>query len=259
MNIGITFANNYSTKVMALLSKLTAAGLSPRSALYIRRSPAAAAKSRLGRLLRRCTGRGGEEAGDRCLRQYLTESELPHWGRPAVKICRAEGIDLVVLKSLHAPETVAYVKGMELDVLINSGGGLFRREIIDAPRLGILNAHMGLLPAMRGMNVLEWSLLLGQPLGVTVHYISAGIDTGEILLFEQLRPQPGQTIEALRAKTAVMNIELLSEAVRGLADGAITPQAQRQEDGKQYFVMHQRLKEIAAAKLGGQAASCGRG
>ncbi len=49
------------------------------------------------------------------------------------------------------------------------------------PRLGILNVHLGLLPEVRGMSSPEWSLLQGVPLGITFHYMDAGIDTGPVL------------------------------------------------------------------------------
>ena len=55
--------------------------------------------------------------------------------------------------------------------------------------------HYGLLPRYRGMNVTEWSIYYDDPVGVTVHAVDPGIDTGEILLQETLtvpwvRPLP---------------------------------------------------------------------
>jgi len=46
---------------------------------------------------------------------------------------------------------------------------------------GVLNVHLGLLPQIRGMSSPEWSLLSGVPVGITFHYMDAGIDTGPIL------------------------------------------------------------------------------
>ncbi len=48
------------------------------------------------------------------------------------------------------------------------------------PKIGVLNAHGGILPEYRGMNVMEWSLLQGDQIGVTVHFIDSKIDTGQI-------------------------------------------------------------------------------
>src|SRR5436309_2693224 len=53
--------------------------------------------------------------------------------------------------------------------------------VIEAFRLGILNAHIGVLPAYRGMNVAEWAALEGGSVGCSVHFIDTGIDTGPIL------------------------------------------------------------------------------
>jgi methionyl-tRNA formyltransferase len=46
-----------------------------------------------------------------------------------------------------------------------------RQPLIDCFRFGVLNAHMGLLPGYRGINVAEWAALEGAPVGCTVHLI----------------------------------------------------------------------------------------
>ena len=54
----------------------------------------------------------------------------------------------------------------------------FAKALLDVPRLGVLNIHLGLLPEIRGMSSPEWSLLNRVPVGITIHYMDAGIDTG---------------------------------------------------------------------------------
>ncbi len=121
--------------------------------------------------------------------------------------------------------------------------------ILDVPAVGMLNAHMGLLPAFRGMNVLEWGLLAGQPIGVSVHFVTRGIDTGDILGFQKIPIEPGDTLDALRAKSLAINVELLARCVRQLAEGKAVRTPQRPEDGRQYFVMHPRLRRIVERQV----------
>src|SRR5436305_11718144 len=62
---------------------------------------------------------------------------------------------------------------------------IYRRPAIEAFRLGILNAHIGLLPRYRGRSVMEWSLLNGDPTGVTTFFVDEGIDTGARIVLRQ--------------------------------------------------------------------------
>jgi len=48
-----------------------------------------------------------------------------------------------------------------------------------------LNHHIGILPAYRGRSVVEWSVLQGDPVGITVFFIDTGIDTGSRILISE--------------------------------------------------------------------------
>ncbi len=50
-----------------------------------------------------------------------------------------------------------------------------------------VNLHIGLLPWNRGAHPNVWSVLDGTPSGVTLHYIDAGIDTGDIIAQQEVR------------------------------------------------------------------------
>lgn len=60
---------------------------------------------------------------------------------------------------------------------------IFKKEIINLPRLKSINCHAGKLPFYRGRNILNWALINDEKeFGITVHYIDEGIDTGDIIL-----------------------------------------------------------------------------
>ena len=60
---------------------------------------------------------------------------------------------------------------------------IFRKRIIELPRLNTINCHAGKLPFYRGRNILNWALINDEKeFGITVHYIEEGIDTGDIIL-----------------------------------------------------------------------------
>lgn len=86
---------------------------------------------------------------------------------------------------LHDPKSVDTLKKLNLDVGLHKAGVIYRDVTIAAFRLGILNHHIGILPAYRGRSVLEWSILQGDPVGITVFFIDTGIDTGARILFSE--------------------------------------------------------------------------
>ena len=128
-------------------------------------------------------------------------------------------------------------------------GEILRREIIRSPAIGILNAHMGRLPAFRGMNVLEWSVFEGEPVGVTVHFIDEGIDMGDVLLFRELAVTAGDTLDSLRAKSVALGVDLMAEAVAQLEAKRAHPLRQSRSAGRQFFVMNPRLRAVTERRL----------
>ena len=128
-----------------------------------------------------------------------------------------------------------------------------RDEVLRVPRLGVLNSHLALLPEIRGMSSPEWSLLRGIPLGITIHFMDSGIDTGPILLRREFSGLDEiVSLTDLRNKMIAEGIELIAEAVTGLDRGTLSavPQAGREKDS-QFFVMHGALKSVAARRLKG--------
>lgn len=182
---------------------------------------------------------------------------VAHGRESVAAYCRRVGIDLVQVDGLDTDLAVTTVAALAPDLAIHAGAGILRKPILDIPRLGTLNAHMGLLPAYRGMNVAEWARLLGDPVGVTVHLIDTGIDTGDILCCRAVSTAGMHSISELRAAVNMNQLALLGEVVRYvIAANALPPRyAQRADQGRQYYVMHQELRERLEQALGFGGAS----
>jgi folate-dependent phosphoribosylglycinamide formyltransferase PurN len=170
--------------------------------------------------------------------------------------CRSRGIAFLETGPLDSADAVAAIKALGPDLGIHAGAGLLRRPLIDAFRLGVLNAHMGLLPAYRGMNVAEWAALEGAPVGCTVHLIDTGIDTGPILATQEVAIAGCGSIAALRGAVDRAQLALLGDIVESIVGGRMPePLAAAEPPGPQYFHMHQDLAAILEARLLGARAS----
>lgn len=73
------------------------------------------------------------------------------------------------------------IKSKKIDIAVHRLGFILKNNLIKNVPLGILNCHLGVLPAIRGKSSVEFSLLHGFPPAITVHQIDEGVDTGPIL------------------------------------------------------------------------------
>jgi hypothetical protein len=65
--------------------------------------------------------------------------------------------------------------------VLYTGGGIMPAKILDIKQLKFLHIHPGFLPIIRGADCALWSLLLAGHTSATCFYLSAGIDTGDII------------------------------------------------------------------------------
>jgi methionyl-tRNA formyltransferase len=141
--------------------------------------------------------------------------------------------------------SISALTAMRPDVVAFTGGGIIRKALIEASGRGIFNAHMGPLPDYRGMDVVEWPILEGRQenpgLGVTLHFMDRGIDTGPIARIGRIPIQQGDHMERLRKRFEPMMVSLLLEGIRGVRDDSLELRPQTEQEGRQYYVMHPRL------------------
>jgi methionyl-tRNA formyltransferase len=112
-----------------------------------------------------------------------------------------------------------------------------KREVVAAPSIGSFNVHPGPLPEYAGLNAPSWAILHGERThGVTVHWMDAGIDTGEIAYEARFEIAPGETAFTLSAKGVRAAIPLLRSLLEAAAaePPAIPREKQRDVPGR-YF------------------------
>ncbi|MHB1539628.1 MAG: phosphoribosylglycinamide formyltransferase, partial [Solirubrobacteraceae bacterium] len=86
----------------------------------------------------------------------------------------------------------------------------------------VINVHPSLLPSFPGLHAIEQALEYGvKVLGVTVHFVDGGLDTGPVIAQRALELLEGETAEAVLARLRPIEHELLARAVRLFARGAL--------------------------------------
>src|SRR5580698_6122984 len=126
----------------------------------------------------------------------------------------------------------AQLTALKPDAIIVVGyGRIIPQWMLDLPPLGNINLHASLLPKYRGAAPTQWAIARGETVtGVTTMKLDAGVDTGDILLQQEIPIAPNDTAETLGPKLASVGANLMVETLRGLHVGSIHP---RQQDHTQ--------------------------
>ncbi len=136
------------------------------------------------------------------------------------------GLPIVQPQSIkNNAEFRAQLTVLKPDAIIIVGyGRIIPPWMLDLPALGNINLHASLLPKYRGAAPIQWAIARGEAMtGVTTMKIDAGLDTGDILLQQQLSIAPDDTSETLAPKLATIGANLTVETLRGLQSGGIHP------------------------------------
>jgi phosphoribosylglycinamide formyltransferase-1 len=88
--------------------------------------------------------------------------------------------------------------------------------------LGVVNVHPALLPAFPGLHAVEQALAYGvKVFGVTVHFVDGGVDTGPVILQRAIEMPDAVDADSVLERLHPIEHELLPEAVRLIARGAV--------------------------------------
>ncbi|MFY9911057.1 MAG: formyltransferase family protein [Candidatus Sulfotelmatobacter sp.] len=170
-------------------------------------------------------------------------------------IAKSYDFPIRILANQNSADAISRLKLWAPDLVVFTGGNILRKDILALPRLGVLNLHLGLLPQVRGMSSPEWSLLSGVPVGITIHRMDQGIDTGPILQkYEYPDLALCQSLADLRCRLIAFGVDELGDVIAALDRGTIisTPQSElnrSHNSDNQYFVMHEWLQARAATFL----------
>ena len=161
----------------------------------------------------------------------------------------AQGGRFVAVGDANGEACQQHLRRLGVDLLILAGAPIVRAPVLSIPRVGTLNAHLGALPRYRGMNTVEWAILEGAEPAISVHFVDAGVDTGDIVATQPVPVRPGDTLAAVRARANECQLDLLSRTVAAACGTELPRLTQKPQDGRQYYTLHPRLRAVAEARL----------
>ncbi len=140
-------------------------------------------------------------------------------------------------------EFINQIKKLEPDVIcVVAYGKILPQEILDIPKKGCINVHGSLLPKYRGAAPIQWSVINGEKVtGITTIYMDAGMDTGDIILKQELPIGENETTGEVWDKLAQIGGKLLVETLEKIERGIDT----RTKQGDDFSIAPMLTKEDA--------------
>ncbi len=134
-----------------------------------------------------------------------------------------QGIETILVPGGDDPVLADTLAAVEPDAVVLAGYlRLVGPRVLERFRGRILNVHPALLPAFPGLRAVEQALDYGvKVFGVTVHFVDDGVDTGPVILQRAVEIPDAHTPEDVMRQLQPIEHELLPEAVRLIAAGAV--------------------------------------
>jgi natural product biosynthesis luciferase-like monooxygenase protein len=135
----------------------------------------------------------------------------------------------------------AAIKGQEFDYLFAiTHLAIVPDGVLTLPKSGSINFHDGPLPRYAGLHAPAWALMASEPrYGITWHWITPGVDEGDILEQREFDVAPGETSLTINTKCFEAGMESFGELIPKLASGTATPRAQDRSQ-RSYYAKHDR-------------------
>ena len=144
---------------------------------------------------------------------------------PVKAAALAHGIPVAQPLSLKDPAGRAELEAWRPDVLVVVAYGLILPPaVLGLPRLGCINIHGSLLPRWRGAAPIQRAILAGDSCtGVTIMLMDVGLDTGPMLLKQEIPIESTDTGGSIHDRLSVSGASALLEALEGYSAGTLKP------------------------------------
>lgn len=150
-------------------------------------------------------------------------------------------------------EFIEEIKRLKPDVIcVVAYGKILPQELLDIPKLGCINVHGSLLPQYRGAAPIQWAVLNGEKItGVTTMYMNSGMDTGDMILRQEVTIGEEETTGELWNRLSKIGGELLVKTLKLIEEGT----APREPQGENFSMAPMLKKEMAQIDWENQTAT----
>jgi methionyl-tRNA formyltransferase len=142
------------------------------------------------------------------------------------------GIPVLQPAKLRDPAAVEQLAALQPDLIVTAAyGQILSKAVLGLPKHGCINVHASLLPKYRGGAPIHHAIMNGETTtGVTIMYMAAGLDTGDMISGVELSIGDEDTTGTMFEKLSVAGAELLKRTLPALLAGELQAVPQNDEE-----------------------------
>ena len=113
-----------------------------------------------------------------------------------------------------------HLETLDLDIIINQSQNIIKKDLLNIPKIGVLNRHNALLPKNRGRLTPFWVVFKGEKeTGVSIHFVEEGIDSGDIIVQKRFKVEKRDGFNSVVKKNYEIASKAMIEAIDLLENG----------------------------------------
>jgi methionyl-tRNA formyltransferase len=149
------------------------------------------------------------------------------------KYALSKSLNILQPKNLKNEDFHQELKALNADLQIVVAFRMLPEAVWKMPKFGTFNLHASLLPQYRGAAPIHWAIINGETkTGVTTFFIDDKIDTGEIILQEEIAILNNETVGTLHDKLMFLGADLVAKTIDLISDGNIITKKQPELEEK---------------------------
>ncbi|MGH9892434.1 MAG: formyl transferase [bacterium] len=132
-------------------------------------------------------------------------------------------VPTLTVENINDAACIEFIRSQAPDVLAVCGTSILRLEVFVLPPKGTVNIHTGITPEYRSADPIFWALYRADPdkVGVTIHFVDRGIDTGPIIHQESIPVYASDSLATIYVRCIRRGAELYTRALTEIANGSV--------------------------------------
>lgn len=137
---------------------------------------------------------------------------------------------------ISSENAIEDIKNVSPDIIVVSAyGNILPAKILGIPKFGCINVHASLLPKYRGASPINQAIINGDKFtGITTMFMDAGLDTGDIILQDEISIEKEDDAETLTEKLATLSKKTLTNTLNLLKMSLPFPREKQNEEDATY-------------------------
>jgi methionyl-tRNA formyltransferase len=154
-----------------------------------------------------------------------------------VGLAKKHNIEVFKVEKFNSKECEKLLSTLNIDLLVIASAPILKDYIFSKARLGCLNTHPGWLPKYRGLGANAYAIKNGDPPGVSLHFIDAGVDLGTLILREKIEIKPRDTIAKINERAVTRGAVLATRVTKQIQKDRLKFLEINEPPGENYLSM----------------------